>query len=453
MSAYHAPVESQGLVLVHFARAHIKRHRSAPRSRRCRAAAGKAPPRSARSPRPAPLCAPPSSAASFTGLRRSAPTRPGVAAGLPSASRPEGNLSRFRCRRRWRSPCTARDLSSFAALRPPCPAARSFSSAEDDLVAAPSQMLRRLLSIYGMMLVHRRRDAIKHATVRLDDGARRLGPGERGRVAIPRTEVGAQVPAQRAGGGEVGDAQRWPTPSFGRTSTISSRPDGRRRRHPTGSSSIMRRSRGPAPPTSAWNSCGARPCPSTRAGWLPRLAARLADQVGRVRPGEFVWPRSSPTVALVGCPGDCHQRPHLHTAGSRSSPVARLRRRSRTADSRKLRIALCESSADHASPHAREGPAGDTLTVLWCRGRPAFAPERGNPCSNAPVMVELDRRPRTRPEARSRRVASMSADRSRGPWAGRALMSRRRRETLVQRPDEWRSLPPRWGEAEVPGFV
>jgi hypothetical protein len=42
-------------------------------------------------------------------------------------------------------------------------------------------------------LVQRRRDAIKHAAVALDDGVGGLGPGKRGRVLVPATHVGGEV--------------------------------------------------------------------------------------------------------------------------------------------------------------------------------------------------------------------------------------------------------------------
>ena len=57
-------------------------------------------------------------------------------------------------------------------------------------------------------LVHRRRDAIKHATVEADDRAGRLGPCERCGVVGPSLQIGAEMRSQGAGGGEVGQAER-----------------------------------------------------------------------------------------------------------------------------------------------------------------------------------------------------------------------------------------------------
>ncbi len=57
-------------------------------------------------------------------------------------------------------------------------------------------------------VVHRRRDAIKHAAVALDDRLGRLGPGERGRVLVPTAHIGSEVLAQRFLGWKVSLAQR-----------------------------------------------------------------------------------------------------------------------------------------------------------------------------------------------------------------------------------------------------
>ena len=52
---------------------------------------------------------------------------------------------------------------------------------------------RALLRIFVPWLVHRRRDAIKHPAVALDDGVRGLGPGKRGWFLVPTPHVGREV--------------------------------------------------------------------------------------------------------------------------------------------------------------------------------------------------------------------------------------------------------------------
>jgi hypothetical protein len=86
------------------------------------------------------------------------------------------------------------------------------------------ERFRRALSSRGevqILLVHLRRDAIKHSALGADDGPPGCGPLERRRVVIPCAQESSEMVAQRLLGAEVREVEGW----FGRTAKTSPRPD------------------------------------------------------------------------------------------------------------------------------------------------------------------------------------------------------------------------------------